>query len=421
MLKVDRSRILLLVDSLPNPVDPDPHYRHINLFVFRPMSLLAGAHRVDWPLLVPRFPGLVKLFYRLRGRELHFPGPVNDKIGKINSFTVKYNFLPRIYPAQKTRALLERLRQKGPDYDLIHCHTVFDLGLAGLALRKAFGLPLVVTVYGTDVNWLFEEAQRRAAPGIAEATRRVLNGADRVICVSRDLADKVHLLGTPKEKIHWIPNGVDTDLFTHGDLQQERKNLGWPETKKVVLFVGNVIETKGVGDLVDAVSEIEKGERRVPDYLVLIAGLGGEFERKLQDRVSQRRLESKIRFLGPQPYDKVHTLMRACDILCLPSWREGWPLVLVEAMACGRPVVATRTGGIPEIVTGPELGILCEPRNPPDLADALTKALDQQWDSELLVAHANNYSYDKIARQIEDIYQKVLEEKGTFKKRFSRL
>ena len=171
----------------------------------------------------------------------------------------------------------------------------------------------------------------------------------------------------------------------------------------------------------DAVSEIEKGEKRVPDYLVLIAGLGGEFERKLQDRVSQRRLESKIRFLGPQPYDKVHTLMRACDILCLPSWREGWPLVLVEAMACGRPVVATRTGGIPEIVTGPELGILCEPRNPPDLADALTKALDQQWDSELLVAHANNYSYDKIVRQIEDIYQKVLEEKGTFKERFSRL
>jgi glycosyltransferase involved in cell wall biosynthesis len=342
-------------------------------------------------------------------------------MGEINTFKVSYNFLPRICPAQKTRALLKTLRRQRPDYDLIHCHTVFDLGLAGLELRKAFGLPLVVTVYGTDVNWLSEEAERRAAPGIAEATRRVLNGADRVICVSRDLADKVHLLGTPKEKIHWIPNGVDTNLFTHGDLQQERKNLGWPDTKKVVLFVGNVIETKGVGDLVDAVSEIEKGEKRVPDYLVLIAGLGGEFERKLQDRVSQRRLESKIRFLGPQPYDKVHTLMRACDILCLPSWREGWPLVLVEAMACGRPVVATRTGGIPEIVTGPELGILCEPRNPPDLADALTKALDQQWDSELLIAHANNYSYDKIARQIEDIYQKVLEEKGTFKKRFSRL
>jgi len=90
-------------------------------------------------------------------------------------------------------------------------------------------------------------------------------------------------------------------------------------------------------------------------------------------------------------------------------------------MACGQPVVAARTGGIPEIVTGPELGILCEPRNPPDLADALTRALDQQWDSELLVAHANNYSYDKIARQIESIYQKVLEEKGTLKERVNPL
>jgi teichuronic acid biosynthesis glycosyltransferase TuaC len=414
-------RILLLVDSLPNPLDQDPLYRHVNLFVFRPMSELAWDHRVDWPLLVPRFPGLVKLFYRWRGREIHFPDAVVDKMGGINNFKVSYNFLPRIYPVQKTRALLKTLRRRRLDYDLIHCHTVFDLGLAGLELRKVFGWPLVVTAYGTDVNWLFEEAQRRASPEIAEATRRVLNEADRVICVSRDLAEKVKLLGTRGDKINWIPNGVDTNLFTPGDQRKERKNLGWPENQKVVLFVGNVFETKGVGDLVEAVSEIEKGRKRVPDYLVIIAGLGGEYERKLRDSVSQRRLESKIRFLGPQPYDKVHTLMRACDILCLPSWREGWPLVLVEAMACGQPVVAARTGGIPEIVTGPELGILCEPRNPPDLADALTRALDQQWDSELLVAHANNYSYDKIARQIESIYQKVLEEKGTLKERVNPL
>jgi len=248
-------RILLLVDSLPNPLDQDPLYRHVNLFVFRPMSELAWDHRVDWPLLVPRFPGLVKLFYRWRGREIHFPDAVVDKMGGINNFKVSYNFLPRIYPVQKTRALLKTLRRRRLDYDLIHCHTVFDLGLAGLELRKVFGWPLVVTAYGTDVNWLFEEAQRRASPEIAEATRRVLNEADRVICVSRDLAGKVHLLGTPKEKIHWIPNGVDTNLFTPGDLQQERKKLGWPETKKVVLFVGNVIETKGVGDLVEAVSD----------------------------------------------------------------------------------------------------------------------------------------------------------------------
>jgi len=404
-------RILLLVDSLPNPVDSDPLYRHANLFVFRPMSLMAGTHQLDWPLLVPRFPGLVKLFYRLRGKELHFPDPVNNKTGKINPFPVKYNFLPRIYPAQKTRALLKRL--KGSDYDLIHCHTVFDLGLAGLELRETFGWPLVVTVYGTDINWLFEEAERRACPEIAEATRRVLNEADRVICVSRDLADKVQLLGTPEEKIHWIPNGVDTRVFTPGDPGQERKKLGWPENAKVILFVGNVIETKGVGDLVGAVAEIEKRGKRVPDYLVLIAGPGGEYERKLIDAVTRRGLKSRIQFLGPQPYDKVHTLMRACDILCLPSWREGWPLVLVEAMACGRPVVATSTGGIPEIVSAPELGILCRRRNPPQLADALLQALDRQWDSGLIAAHAGKYSYDKIARQIESVYRKVLEEKGS--------
>ena len=161
----------------------------------------------------------------------------------------------------------------------------------------------------------------------------------------------------------------------------------------------------------EAVSEIEQKGKMVPDYLVVIAGLGGEYERKVRQTVSGRSLESRIRFLGPQPYDRVHTLMQACDLLCLPSWREGWPLVLAEAMACGRPVVATKTGGIPEIVTGPELGILRESRNPPDLAEALIKALNQEWNSERLVAHADNYSYDKIARQIGDIYRKVLARK----------
>ena len=105
--------------------------------------------------------------------------------------------------------------------------------------------------------------------------------------------------------------------------------------------------------------------------------------------------------------------MKACDVFCLPSWREGWPLVLVEAMSCGKPIVATSTGGIPEIVTDPELGILCRRRNPPELADALTKAIARQWNPELLVAHADNYSYQKIVRQIEGVYREVLEEKET--------
>ena len=141
------------------------------------MSLLAGTHQVDWPLLVPRFPGLVKLFYRLRGKELHFPDPVNNKTGKINPSPVKYNFLPRIYPAQKTRALLKRL--KGSDCDLIHCHTVFDLGLAGLELRETYGWPLVVTVYGTDINWLFEEAERRACSRSKSSTSGMDCAGDR--------------------------------------------------------------------------------------------------------------------------------------------------------------------------------------------------------------------------------------------------
>ncbi|MEA1996583.1 MAG: glycosyltransferase [Gemmatimonadota bacterium] len=403
-------RILLLVESLPNLRDLDPLFRHKNIFVSQPMNVLAARGLlVDWPLLLPHFPWLVKLFYRMRGLEVHFQAPPEGgRAERIESTTIRYLYLPRLYTEKKTRALLKELAERAVSYDLVHCHTVFDLGVAAMELKRALGLPFVVSVYGTDINWLFETGERKADPALAGATVEVLKAADAVICVSRDLEARVAGLGVEKQRIHWIPNGADTGLFSPGDKVSERRSLGWPEDCRVILYAGNIIPTKGLGELVEAVALMEREAAGLPEFVVMLAGHGGDYQKQLKAVISERGLERRFKFLGAQPHDRMPALMRACDIFCLPSWREGWPLSVVEALACGSPVVATGVGGIPEIVTSPGEGILCQARNPEALAGALAKALNTRWDEKLIAGSALRYSYDKLAGDIEGVYREVL-------------
>jgi glycosyltransferase involved in cell wall biosynthesis len=403
--------ILLLVDSLPNPEDPEPLFRIKNVAVFQPMKLLSRTHRVEWPLLVPLFPVMVKFFYRLQGRQLKFPAPRRGLIEGIKVNTFRYPYLPHYYSQAKAWTLLKRLKKEKPCYDLIHCHSVFDLGLVGAELKKFLDLPLVITVYGTDINWLFESGERRADALVIRATTRALKAADAVICVSRDLGAKVSGLGVEKEKIFWVPNGADSCLFSPGNSLEARKSLGWPESGKIVLYAGNIIQTKGLGDLVAAVELMEKGEGRDLDFVVVLAGPGSEYEKELKVVIETRGLGHRFRFPGAYPHERMPYLMRACDIFCLPSWREGWPLTAVEALTCGRPVVATKIGGIAELIESPETGILCPAGNPQALAGALIQALSREWEITRIAQSAERYSYKKLIRDIELIYEKVLERK----------
>lgn len=404
--------ILLLVDSLPNPEDPEPLFRIKNVAVFQPMKLLSRTHRVEWPLFVPFFAAMVKFFYRLRGRQLKFPAPRRGLIEGIKVNTFRYLYLPRYYPRVKAWTLIRKLKKEKPGYDLIHCHTVYDMGLVGIELKKVLNLPLVITVHGTDINWLFDSGEDRADEPLIRDTTRALKAADAVICVSRDLGAKVSGLGVEKEKIFWVPNGADSDLFSPGNSLEARKSLGWPESGKIVLYAGNIIQTKGLGDLVAAVELMEKGEGRDLDFVVVLAGPGSEYEKELKVVIETRGLGHRFRFPGAYPHERMPYLMRACYIFCLPSWREGWPLTAVEALTCGRPVVATKIGGIAELIESPETGILCPAGNPQALAGALIQALSREWDADWIVQSAEKYSYKKLIRDVESIYRKVLERKN---------
>jgi len=271
------------------------------------------------------------------------------------------------------------------------------------------GLPLIVTVYGTDVNWLF------AGPGgakpdenIAESTKKVLTRSDAVIGVSRDLGEKVRKLGVEAGKVYWVPNGVDRELFFPGDKLQERRRLGLKEDEYVILYVGNLIETKGVGDLLKALGIMKTRSGSLPAVKLLLVGPESDYEKELRKIISEDGLEGQTVFPGPVPHEEIPGLMRAADVFCLPSWREGWSCSVVEALACGVPVVAAEVGGTPEIVNNRELGCLFPARDPEKLADSLVEAISGKWNPRVIASSVEPYTYDKLALKLDSIYREVL-------------
>ena len=159
-------------------------------------------------------------------------------------------------------------------------------------------------------------------------------------------------LGADANKIHVLRNGVDLELFHPVDRQQVRTRFGW--SGKVLLSVGNLVELKGHHIAIDAL-------RALRDYRLVIVG-NGEEKDNLHKLAKHVGVADRVSFVPSLSQAELRDYYGAADALILASSREGWPNVLLEAMACGTPIVATRIGGIPEVVTAPEAGLLVTER-----------------------------------------------------------
>jgi glycosyltransferase involved in cell wall biosynthesis len=264
------------------------------------------------------------------------------------------------------RALLRLARLLSRErLQLVHAHGQ-DASIVAAAVRAFSGVTLVVTRHVLDepsAGW----RQRLRARTACAAMRR----ADAVIAVSRAVARRVaELARIPSGAIEIIPNGVDLERFDR--LGRERRAavlepLAMDTATPIVLVPAVLREEKGHEVLLEALPELL---RAVPSVQVLIVG-GGEREQELRARA--RALGETVRFLGPR--DDMPDLLAACDVVVLPSLAEALPTALMEAAAAGRPVVATRVGGVPEIVEDGRTGLLVPPGDPHALAQALASVL----------------------------------------------
>jgi glycosyltransferase involved in cell wall biosynthesis len=193
-----------------------------------------------------------------------------------------------------------------------------------------------------------------------------------------------------------IPNGVDRTLFFPQDRAAARAALGLAPEARWVIYVGRLEEAKGMGDLQAAFRTLAADGL---DVRLALVGDGSWRERWRQEAA---RLSGRIVVAGPRPLGEVARWVAAADLLTLPSWNEGTPNVVLEALASGRRVVATRVGGLPDVVTSPALGELAPPRDPAALAAALRRALATPYDPAAIAAQAT-ISWDESAARLRDV------------------
>jgi glycosyltransferase involved in cell wall biosynthesis len=274
-------------------------------------------------------------------------------------------------------------------------------GLAAVLLGWELRLPVVCTLHGSDV---------RVYPYRSRITRWFtrwsLRHAHALIAVSSELKSRVLSL-SDVSKVSVIPNGADSDTFKPASQLQCRSELGLPQEKKIVLFVGNLKPVKGIEFLLRAICTL----RRDDLHLCLVGD--GESRTSLIALANQLGISNICHFVGARRHDEVSLWLGAADCLVLPSLSEGLPTILVEAMFCRTPVIATDVGGVPELVQHGHTGLLVKPRNTSALAQGIAEILDNQTLRSALVERAElrvrgRLTWEANARATMIEYQDVL-------------
>lgn len=277
---------------------------------------------------------------------------------------------------------IRRFKQEGFDFDLIDAHYFYPDGVAAALLAWWFRRPFVVTARGSDINLIAKHSFPRLM--IRWAALR----AAASIAVSEALASSMSLLGIPRRRIHVMRNGVDMDRFAPVPAADARKRLGL-SSEPILLSVGNLVENKGHHIVIAALAQVRLA---YPEARLVIVGEGPEYGR-LEAEIERLGLQGCVWLAGAQPNEGMAIWYSAADVCLLASSREGWPNVLLESLACGTPVVATRVGGVPEIVRDSIAGLVIDHRTPDALARAVRSVLGSRSDRQSVRDYAAAFGW----------------------------
>jgi glycosyltransferase involved in cell wall biosynthesis len=285
------------------------------------------------------------------------------------------------------RYLRPYLRSISPD--IILNYWLYPEGYSAVRVGRSLGIPVIAGAIGSDIRRIND-------PFTVHFVRRTLLEASAVITVSEELRQRAIGLGVPGDRVTTILNGCDTTVFhPNGNLSAGENEL--------ILYVGNVIPSKGVLDLIEAFIGLTAFR---PQAKLAIIG-DGEAAATLKTRAAEAGIPDRLLMLGRRKSPEVAEWMRKAAIFCLPSHSEGCPNVIVEALACGRPIVATNVGGIPELVDQ-QCGILVPPHDPVQLRQALENALSRSWDAAEIAATYRR-GWDEVADKTYDVCLSVLQ------------
>jgi glycosyltransferase involved in cell wall biosynthesis len=291
------------------------------------------------------------------------------------------------------RALLPHVRAFAPD--LIFSCILYPDGYSALKIGQALSVPVVAMSIGSDINRIGDRVS-------AMHTRTVLREADFLVTVSDDLRKKAIMMGASPKRARSIINGCDLSIFHVRDRMEARQKLCIDPAAEAVVYTGRMDVKKGLRDLVEAAVSLHPDRPNLHVYLV---GEGPD-RPIIQSAINANNAASYIHALTACAFDDVAVWMAAANLVTLPSYMEGCPNVVLEALACGRPVVATNVGGIPEIMSD-ACGRLVPPREPAALALAIGSVLDSTWDAADISAHRSR-SWNAVAAELHELFQSLV-------------
>jgi teichuronic acid biosynthesis glycosyltransferase TuaC len=377
--------VLVVTTLYPNKIQ----FRH-GVFVENRIKHLMHSGAVNIKVIAPVgwFPVKCK-FFPSYSQLLDIPRYENR--ADIDVFHPRYLIIPKvgmlltpIFLAASIFFEIKHLEKQGYEFDFIDAHYYYPDGVAAAIIAALIKKPLGITARGTDINLIanfpFPRKLMRWASTIARYN----------IAVCEALRQKMLEIGVNESTSHVLRNGVDLNHFR--PLNREQLREKWQIEGKLLISVGYLIERKGHDFIIEAMQQLV-------DYQLIIAG-GGELEQKLKKLTERLGLTERIRFLGEVSQDLLPELYNIADALVLASDREGWANVLLEAMACGTPVVATNIWGTPEVVQCAEAGVLCKERSAEGVSEAVQLLFANYPDRRNTRQYAEKFSWNETTAGI---------------------
>ena len=399
--RTSRPRVVVLTTFFPSPRDP---YR--TPFLRNLVDALAGDCDLELVIPVPRRPPLGSW------REAE-PVPARETWSGWSLAHPRYLAVPGLhwlsgltYFLGVWRTLRELKRRHG--HFVLHAHCAYPDVVGAALAAHLLELPLVATAHGSDIN--VSGRERLLRPQI----RAALRSARRVIAVSAPLQRAMAALtGLPAARIDCIPcAGYSPAVFRPRGTPERaalRGQLGVADGARLVVFVGHLVPIKALDVLLKAWALLAGDPASPADTRLVLIGEGAE-RAALERQARELGVADRVAFLGPLPQPAVADWIAAADLLCLPSHAEGSPNVIVEALASGTPVVASRVGGIPDLVDDGANGVLVAPGDAAALAAALASALRREWDPARISSSIAHLTWSALGRRNRDVLADVASE-----------
>lgn len=366
-------KILTFSTLFPNSEKPGH-----GIFVETRLRHLVASGRVEsrvvapvpwFPSTNPRFGSYARMAKAPRHEVRHGLSVAHPRYPVIPK--VGMNVAPMLL-AKAVKPAIGRLIDEGFDFDLIDAHYFYPDGVAAAMLARHFNKPLVISARGSDITLIPQHPLPR------KMILWAANKADGIVTVCNALRDEMITLGVAPERVVSLRNGVDLDLF-----QPIERNPAQPFT---LVTVGHLVPVKAQELIVGALPLL-------PGVRLVVAG-DGPNRGMLENLARTLGVSDRVEFLGAVPQSALRAHYGAADAMVLASSREGWANVLLESMACGTPVVASRVWGTPEVVAAPEAGVLMAERSPQGVADAVNALRANYPDRAATRRYAERFSWD---------------------------